>query len=66
MSLRANNAGAILRDGFVVIEGVLSPAEVAAACGFCDQSHLTRVFKARRGVTPAVFARSRVRSLRAS
>jgi AraC-like DNA-binding protein len=32
-----------------------SPAEVAAACGFCDQSHLNRVFKARMGVTPGAF-----------
>ena len=32
-----------------------APAEVAAACGFCDQSHLNRVFKARMGVTPGAF-----------
>jgi AraC-like DNA-binding protein len=32
-----------------------SAAEVAAACGFCDQSHLNRVFKARMGVTPGAF-----------
>ena len=31
------------------------PAEVAAACGFCDQSHLNRAFKARLGVTPGAF-----------
>ena len=31
------------------------PAEVAAACGFCDQSHLNRVFKARMGVTPGAY-----------
>ncbi|HYF55894.1 MAG TPA: AraC family transcriptional regulator [Salinarimonas sp.] len=31
------------------------PAEVAAACGFCDQSHLNRVFKARMGVTPGMY-----------
>lgn len=31
-------------------------ADVAAACGFADQSHLTRVFKARIGVPPASFA----------
>ena len=30
-------------------------AEVALACGFCDQSHLNRVFKARMGVTPGAF-----------
>jgi AraC family transcriptional regulator len=32
-------------------------ADVAAAAGFADQSHLTRVFKRVTGVTPAVFRR---------
>lgn len=32
-----------------------APAEVAAACGFADQSHLTRVFKRAVGVTPGAF-----------
>ena len=31
------------------------PGEVAHACGFADQSHLTRAFKARIGVTPGRF-----------
>jgi AraC-like DNA-binding protein len=31
------------------------PAEVAAACGFFDQSHLTRAFKARAGVGPGAY-----------
>jgi len=31
------------------------PGEVAAACGFFDQSHLNRVFKARMAVTPGAF-----------
>lgn len=30
-------------------------ADVAASCGFVDQSHLSRVFKARVGVPPGVF-----------
>jgi AraC-like DNA-binding protein len=34
------------------------PAAVAAACGFCDQAHLTRVFKRAVGVTPARYART--------
>ena len=34
-----------------------SPAEAAAQCGFCDQSHLNRAFKARVGTTPGAFAR---------
>lgn len=32
-----------------------APSEVALACGFCDQSHLNRAFKARVGVTPGAF-----------
>lgn len=31
------------------------PGDVAAACGFFDQSHLNRVFKARMGVTPGSY-----------
>ncbi|WGF89830.1 AraC family transcriptional regulator [Marinivivus vitaminiproducens] len=31
------------------------PCEVAPACGFADQSHLTRAFKRRVGVTPAAY-----------
>jgi AraC-like DNA-binding protein len=34
------------------------PAEVAAACGFADQPHLTRTFKRAVGVTPARYARA--------
>ncbi|HEX2552767.1 MAG TPA: AraC family transcriptional regulator [Microvirga sp.] len=32
-----------------------APGEVATACGFFDQSHLNRIFKARMGVTPGVY-----------
>lgn len=32
------------------------PAEVAAACGFADQPHLTRVFKRAVGVSPGRYA----------
>ncbi|MFL5159054.1 MAG: helix-turn-helix transcriptional regulator, partial [Microvirga sp.] len=32
-----------------------APGNVAAACGFFDQSHLNRVFKARMGVTPGAY-----------
>lgn len=31
---------------------------VAADCGFCDQAHLTRMFSAAFGETPAVFRRN--------
>ncbi|UJW77302.1 helix-turn-helix transcriptional regulator (plasmid) [Rhizobium sp. SL42] len=33
-------------------------AEVAILCGFCDQAHLTRVFSAKLGVTPAQWRRA--------
>jgi AraC family transcriptional regulator len=33
----------------------MSIVEIAAACGFYDQSHFTRLFKARFGVTPKRF-----------
>jgi AraC family transcriptional regulator len=32
-------------------------AEIAAACGFADQSHLTRVFSAQMGTSPARWRR---------
>lgn len=32
-----------------------APAQVAAGCGFCDQSHLNRVFKARIGISPGAY-----------
>jgi AraC-like DNA-binding protein len=38
-----------------LLRGGRSATEVAAACGFSDQSHLTRVFKQRLGVTPGRF-----------
>ncbi|HLW90187.1 MAG TPA: AraC family transcriptional regulator [Roseiarcus sp.] len=34
-------------------------AEVALSCGFADQSHLTRAFKARAGLTPGRFRAAR-------
>lgn len=35
-------------------------AEIALACGFADQSHLTRVFKRETGASPAVWRRAQV------
>ncbi|ATQ44437.1 AraC family transcriptional regulator [Caulobacter mirabilis] len=32
-------------------------SEVAQICGFCDQAHLNRAFKAETGVTPAAYRR---------
>jgi transcriptional regulator GlxA family with amidase domain len=41
-------------------DGDVPLADVAAACGFADQSHLTRVFSAHTGTTPARY-RKRLR-----
>jgi AraC-like DNA-binding protein len=46
--MRVREARRLLRQG-------ASPSEVAMQCGFADQAHFTRHFKARTGVTPAVF-----------
>jgi AraC-like DNA-binding protein len=46
--IRIRHARRMLRSG-------MSPSEIAQNCGFADQAHLTRQFKARIGVTPAVF-----------
>lgn len=37
---------------YLLQQGKLSIAEVAATVGFCDQSHFTRYFKRIVGVTP--------------
>src|SRR5207248_11309415 len=47
--LRVERAQALLRHGR------LSPAQVAAAVGFADQSHLNRHFKRLTGLTPRQF-----------
>ena len=36
-------------------------ADVALACGFADQSHLTRTFRRLEGMTPAAFRRAGAR-----
>ena len=45
---RVHLACNLLREG-------MSATHVAARCGFSDQSHLTRTFKSRLGVTPGQF-----------
>jgi AraC family transcriptional regulator len=51
MARRIELAQMLLRDPALTI-----PA-VASSCGFSDQSHLTRVFSARTGVSPAAWRR---------
>ncbi|PWC33279.1 AraC family transcriptional regulator [Azospirillum sp. TSO35-2] len=40
-----------------LLAGPLPLAEVALACGFCDQAHFNRVFKGRVGVAPGHYRR---------
>jgi AraC-like DNA-binding protein len=57
--LRVECAKRLLRHG-------MPAAEVAAAAGFCDQSHLTRTFRAVVGVPPVRYARATAPRPRAS
>lgn len=49
--LRFERAAALLVDG-------VPPAQVSAMCGFSDQSHLNRDFRALAGRPPGAFAAS--------
>ena len=49
-SARVNRAQELLEQGF-------PPSEAALAAGFADQSHLTRAFRTRLGVTPGACRR---------
>ncbi len=44
------------RAGFLIEQG-LGLADAAMAAGFADQSHLSRTFRATRGMTPGMFKR---------
>lgn len=54
LSRRAERARAAIRAGAPL-------AQVAADCGFADQSHMTRVFVRRYGVTPGAWRNARAR-----
>jgi AraC family transcriptional regulator len=43
----------------MLLNPAISIAEIASACGFADQSHLTRVFSRLVGTTPAAWRRCR-------
>jgi AraC family transcriptional regulator len=49
--LRVERAKELLRND-------MSIAEIALRCGFCHQEHMTRVFRATCGTTPAAFRRA--------
>ncbi len=53
MQSRANLSRRLLMEGLV-------PAEVAAACGYVDQSHMHREFRRRFGLTPGAYRRARL------
>ena len=53
---RAEQARGLIRQG-------LSLAQAAAACGFSDQSHMTRLFIRHFGFTPGAWQKAAVRSL---
>jgi AraC family transcriptional regulator len=52
LSRRVERAKTMLKDG------ERSIAEIATACGFANQGHLTTAFKRRTGVTPASYRKS--------
>ena len=45
----------IARAAALMRQTASSLAAIAAACGFCDQAHFSRAFKAQFGATPAAF-----------
>jgi len=51
LCLRISHARGLLREG-------VPAADVAARCGFADQSHFTRHFKRINGITPVQYARN--------
>ena len=55
MQCRVRKAQQLLRQGYKVID-------VAHMVGFCDQSHLDRVFKKQVGISPEQFVNSAILS----
>lgn len=48
MQIRAGEVARLMQSG-------LQLAEIAAICGFCDQAHMTRIFRSVYGVTPGQY-----------
>ncbi|MBB5499364.1 AraC-like DNA-binding protein [Paraburkholderia sp. MM5384-R2] len=48
MQIRAGEVARLMQSG-------LQLAEIAARCGFCDQAHMTRIFRSVYGVTPGQY-----------
>lgn len=57
MPPHAFQAGLKVAKAQQLLRARVPPAQVAAACGFADQSHFTRYFKQALGVTPGAFIR---------
>lgn len=55
MQCRVRKAQELLREGYKVID-------VAHMVGFCDQSHLDRVFKKQVGISPEQYINSAILS----
>ncbi len=49
---RIRRAQSLLRSGNMALK------EIAASCGFSDQAHMTRMFRAKLGVTPGEYRKS--------
>lgn len=47
----------IAHAGELLVQGTVLVKEVAAACGFSDQHHFSKSFRARMGCTPSAYAR---------
>ena len=53
-----------LEKAMMRLRGTASPiSDIALACGFCDASHLTRVMKSARGISPGEYRKAQARAV---